>query len=69
VRPAVERALTHVGPTVVDVLVDPNALSLPPHITFGQAEGFALAMAREALSHRVGEVVDTAIGNVRLVRS
>jgi pyruvate dehydrogenase (quinone) len=68
VRPAVERALTHVGPTVVDVLVDPNALSLPPHITFGQAEGFALAMAREALSHRVGEVVDTAIGNVRLVR-
>jgi pyruvate dehydrogenase (quinone) len=68
VRPALQRAFAHDGPAVVDVLVDPNVLALPPHVTIGQAEGFALAMAKEALSHRLGEAVDTAVGNVRLAR-
>ncbi|HEY4025483.1 MAG TPA: ubiquinone-dependent pyruvate dehydrogenase [Candidatus Dormibacteraeota bacterium] len=67
VRPGLERALSHDGPAIIDVLVEPNALALPPHVTFGQVEGFALAMAKEALSHRMGEVIDTAVGNVRLV--
>jgi pyruvate dehydrogenase (quinone) len=68
VRDGLERALAHEGPVVVDVLVEPNALALPPHITIGQAEGFALALAKEALSHRFGDVADIAVANLHLLR-
>lgn len=68
-RGGLERALTYHGPAVVDVLVESNVLSLPPEIGIGQAEGFALAMAKEALSHRLGEVVDTAVSNIRMAGS
>jgi len=39
-------ALNHPGPAFVDLVTDPNALSIPPHITPGQIEGFALAVTR-----------------------
>jgi pyruvate dehydrogenase (quinone) len=61
-----QRALAHDGPAVIDVLVEPNALALPPHITLGQAEGFALAMTKEVLIGRYADVVDTVTGNLQL---
>jgi pyruvate dehydrogenase (quinone) len=66
VRSGLQRALEHDGPAVIDVLVEPNALSLPPHITLGQAEGFALAMTKEILIGRYSDVVDTIVANLRL---
>jgi pyruvate dehydrogenase (quinone) len=66
VRSGLQRALEHDGPAVIDVLVEPNALSLPSHITLGQAEGFALAMTKEILIGRYSDVVDTIVANLRL---
>src|SRR5262249_55101064 len=39
VRPALERALRSTGPVLVDVVTDPNVLSMPPKATIRQAEG------------------------------
>src|SRR5262249_55226864 len=50
VRPALEKALASSGPVLVDVVTDPNVLSLPPKATVQQALGFAMAMTRMAFS-------------------
>ena len=66
VRSGLKRAFEHDGPAVIDVLVEPNALALPSHITLGQAEGFALAMTKEVLIGRYADVVDTIVANRQL---
>ena len=63
---AVGAALSHEGPAVIDAVVDPLALSLPPHITFGMAEGFSLSLAKQALSSRLDDVFETGLRNLRL---
>jgi pyruvate dehydrogenase (quinone) len=65
VRSGLQQALAHRGPALVDVVTDPNALAIPPHITAEQVEGFALTMGKLILSHHVDEVVDTIKANVR----
>jgi thiamine pyrophosphate-dependent acetolactate synthase large subunit-like protein len=65
VRAGLERALAHPGPVLVDVVTDPNALSMPPHVTVKQAAGFALSMAKLTLSGHVDAVVDTIESNLR----
>jgi pyruvate dehydrogenase (quinone) len=62
-----ERALTHPGAALIDVVTDPNALSLPPHVDYKQVKGMALATGKMLLSGRIEEVVDTLEGNVRQV--
>jgi pyruvate dehydrogenase (quinone) len=65
VRAGLARALAHPGPVLVDVVTDPNALSMPPHVTVQQAAGFALSMAKLTLSGHVDAVVDTIESNLR----
>ena len=67
VRDAVQRVLTCEGPAVLDAVVDPYAISLPPHVTFGMAEGFALSLAKQALHGKLDDVVRTAAHNVGLL--
>jgi len=38
-----ERALTHPGAALIDVVTDPNAVSLPPQVDYKQVKGMALA--------------------------
>ena len=38
------------GPVLVDVVTDPNVLSMPPKATIQQAAGFALAMTKMAFT-------------------
>lgn len=64
-RSGLKQALKHSGPALIDVVTDPNALSLPSHITVEQVEGFALTMGRLVLSGHVDEVVDTIEANIR----
>jgi pyruvate dehydrogenase (quinone) len=59
VRGAFEQALAHQGPALVDVVTDPHALSLPPHITMRQAAGFALAMTQRVFIGQGAEVLET----------
>ena len=62
---ALERAMAHPGPALVDVTTDPNALSMPPETTFAQVKGFALAMTRMVFDGRADQAVEVAKDNVR----
>ncbi len=46
-EPALRQAFTSRRPTVVDVLIDPDELTIPPRIELAQALGFAEAKIRE----------------------
>jgi pyruvate dehydrogenase (quinone) len=65
VREALSNALAHPGPALVDLVTDPNALSMPPHITAAQVKGFALAAGKTVLDGGVGKMVELARANVR----
>jgi len=65
VRAGLQKMLAYPGPVVVDVITDPNALALPPHIEFDQAKGYALSMTRLMLTGRTDEVVDIVSSNIR----
>jgi pyruvate dehydrogenase (quinone) len=60
-----KKALQHSGPALIDVVTDPNALSIPSHADRSQAVGFALAMGKMILSGNIEEVVATIEGNIR----
>lgn len=57
--------LDHDGPALLEVMTDPNALSLPPEITSDQVFGFATAMAKVVLNGGAGEAVSMARSNLR----
>jgi pyruvate dehydrogenase (quinone) len=65
VRPALQKALESSGPVLVDVVTDPNVLSMPPKATIQQAKGFALAMIKMAFTGELGDVTDTVMANWR----
>ena len=61
---AVSRALAHPGPALLDVMTNPEELSMPPKITLEQAYGFSLFMLKAVLSGRGSEVVELAKTNL-----
>ena len=65
VRDALTDALHRPGPVVVDVVTDPNALSMPPQITGSQVKGFALAVSRTVFSGGVGQMPRLTRSNLR----
>jgi pyruvate dehydrogenase (quinone) len=61
-------ALAHQGgPVVVDVVVDPYALSLPSHLPFHAVTGFTLSLAKQVLSGKMDSVIKTIERNTGLV--
>ncbi|MEL4358750.1 MULTISPECIES: pyruvate dehydrogenase [unclassified Luteococcus] len=62
---AYREALEHDGPALVEVVTDPNALSIPPEVSLDQVYGFATAMSRTVLNGGAGEVVSMARSNLR----
>ena len=67
VEKEVAAALALKGPVVVNVLTDPAALALPPHIEWKQMKGFALSMTKMMLSGRGKEVVETIKSNINRI--
>jgi pyruvate dehydrogenase (quinone) len=65
VREALEKAFAHPGPAVVELVTDPNALSIPPKITGDMVRGFALAASKTVLNGGVGKMVELARSNLR----
>jgi pyruvate dehydrogenase (quinone) len=63
-RSALQAALDHDGPCLVDVKVNRQELSMPPAITVQQALGFSLFMMRAILSGRGDEVIELAATNL-----
>lgn len=56
---AIERALEHDGPVLVDVLTNPTELAMPPKINLAEAKGFGIYMIRQTLLGDGAEVWDT----------
>jgi pyruvate dehydrogenase (quinone) len=50
---------------LLDLVTDPNALSMPPNITAEEALGFALAVSRTVLGGGVGKMLQLARSNLR----
>jgi hypothetical protein len=56
---AIEKALKHDGPVLIDVLTNPTELAMPPKINFEEAKGFGIYMIRQTLLGDGAEVWDT----------
>jgi pyruvate dehydrogenase (quinone) len=65
VSSGLKKALEYSGPAMVDVVTDPNAVSLPSHITAEQVVGYGLTMGKLVLSGHIDEVVNTIETNIR----
>jgi pyruvate dehydrogenase (quinone) len=68
-RAGLAAALAADGPYLVDVVTDPNALSLPPHVSVQQIRGFAMAAGKTVLGGGVGKMVELARSNLRNARA
>ncbi|MCX4722938.1 pyruvate dehydrogenase [Streptomyces sp. NBC_01020] len=64
---ALADAFKHKGPALVDVVTDPNALSIPPRISADMVSGFALSASKIVLDGGVGRMVQMARSNLRNV--
>ena len=62
---AYREAFASPSPALVEVITDPNALSLPPAITGGQVVGFATAMSKIVLNGGIAEAFSMATSNMR----
>src|SRR5699024_9499284 len=58
-------ALAAPGPMLIDVVTDPDALSMPPKISAQQIRGFATASTKIVLRGGVGRMLDMAAANLR----
>ncbi|UBI06383.1 pyruvate dehydrogenase [Corynebacterium falsenii] len=65
VEDGIRRALATPGPVLVDVVTDPNALSLPPNITWEMMMGFSKAATKTVFSGGVGRMLNLAKSNLR----
>jgi pyruvate dehydrogenase (quinone) len=68
IEPAIQRALEHTGPALVDFVTDPRALSMPPKVTFEQVRGYALAMGKLVFGGNTTELLETVASNIRDVK-
>jgi pyruvate dehydrogenase (quinone) len=64
---AVREAFDHPGPVLLDVVTEPNELTLPPTVTAEQVKGFTLYMIRTVMSGRGDELIDLARANLRQI--
>ncbi|WKD60495.1 Pyruvate dehydrogenase [ubiquinone] [Corynebacterium ciconiae DSM 44920] len=65
VKPKLAEALAYDGPVLIDVVTDPNALSIPPNITMEMLLGFSKAATRTVFGGGVGRMVNLARANLR----
>ncbi|MFJ7899748.1 pyruvate dehydrogenase [Streptomyces sp. NPDC096198] len=64
---ALKDAFRHKGPALVDIVTDPNALSIPPRISREMVTGFALSASKVVLDGGVGRMLQMARSNLRNV--
>jgi pyruvate dehydrogenase (quinone) len=64
IQPALEQALSHNGPALVDVAVNRQELAMPPSLKLDQIVDFNLYMIRAILNGRGDEIIDLARTNL-----
>lgn len=63
VEAALEKAFAHDGPVLVDAVVNPAVLVMPPKIEFSQAKGFGMYALKQVFNGNGKEVWDTLTSN------
>jgi pyruvate dehydrogenase (quinone) len=63
IQPALEKAMAHKGPVLIDAVVNPTELSMPPKIELSQAKGFGIYMLKQILNGDGAEVWQTIDAN------
>ncbi len=65
VRLGLTHALASPTPVLVEIVTDPNAMSIPPHVSLDQIRGFAAGASKTVLTGGVGKMLSIARSNVR----
>ncbi|PSL30923.1 ubiquinone-dependent pyruvate dehydrogenase [Chitinophaga ginsengisoli] len=60
---ALEKAFAHDGPVLIDAVVNPSVLVMPPKIEFSQAKGFGMYALKQVFNGNGREVWDTLTTN------
>lgn len=63
-KEALKKGLSHFGPALIDVVVNPSELSMPPTITFEEMLGFSMYATKAILNGRGDEVMELAKTNL-----
>jgi pyruvate dehydrogenase (quinone) len=63
VETALEKAFAHDGPVLIDAVVNPSVLVMPPKIEFSQAKGFGMYALKQVFNGNGKEVWDTLTSN------
>lgn len=58
VQSQLTEAFSSTGPVLIDLVVNPVELAMPPHIDKEQAKGFGIFMLKEVLNGRSDEVTE-----------
>ncbi len=65
---AIQKAFAYAGPVLLNIITDPNALAMPPKITFEQVKGMATSMTKLMLNGKLNEVWKTIESNKKHLR-
>jgi pyruvate dehydrogenase (quinone) len=65
---ALSNGFKHKGPAIINIFTDPNALAMPPTLTFEQMKGFAKSMSKMMLNGKFAEIVDTTKSDLKYLR-
>ncbi|SFU27124.1 pyruvate dehydrogenase (quinone) [Pustulibacterium marinum] len=68
VTSVLKEAFVHEGPAVINIFTDPNALAMPPKVTFEQMKGFAESMGKLMLNGDAAEVISSAKSNAKYLK-
>lgn len=65
---ALSNGFKHKGPAIINILTDPNALAMPPSLTFEQMKGFAKSLSKMMLNGKFAEILDTTKSDLKYLR-
>lgn len=63
-----KKAFAHDGPVLVDIVTDPDALSLPPNFDWAMIKGFTESAVKTVLDGGIGNMVELARSNLRNIK-
>ena len=63
-----KKAFAHDGPVLVDIVTDPDSLSLPPNFDWAMIKGFTESAVKTVLDGGIGNMVELARSNLRNIK-
>jgi pyruvate dehydrogenase (quinone) len=63
-----QEAFSHDGPALINIYTDPEALAMPPKVSFEQVKGFTETIGKLMLNGRTAEVIKTAKSDLKYLK-